>query len=788
MMQERAHRPWNGWRAGPLWIGLTFPVAAAGILILLLFLFVGAASRPVDAARLALNSALPQAPIVTLVKSAGPSLVAPEQILVYTLTVTNTSPTSSTVSLLVTDTVPANTTYQSANFLYPDGGGEWIPPVGGTGVITWIPDAQLTPSGYLQLQLVVKVAAGLSNGTIITNAAYGVSEQSGVVMGVPVTVTVVAPFVSSVSLVASPASVAVAHTSMLTATVLDQDSQPMAGQVVNFSTTDPLGLGGIIPSSTATGSGGQATAVISSTQPGVKRVTATAGSQSATMPVTFTVEPGQPYTVTLTIVPGTLLITQTAHLLATVTDQDGHPLSGQVITFSSPSDFGTLLFSAIVPLTGTTDVNGQVTAIVSSLLGGDKLIIATASNGVTGMAHVSFQGAYRLFLPAAFNAYHAPATCAPQALYDFSSSGFGAMGVAYDAARNRLFIANRDGPDGGSLAVVNPDSGVATRVVTGLLSAQGVAFDASRNLIYVVGWDWLNVVDGATYSVTTSVRLGIGMEAYAVAYNPAKDKLYVSGFSNNTIVIVNAATMSILRTLVDSHTFPIHWPSYIAVNPANDKVYVANHEGGPTGWVTIIDGTTDQIIKTLNPAPDENHGGDLYGIAADGVHNRVYVASISAALVYAIDGASDTTLGAIKIVRAANPPDKPVPLRMVAVNPDIGGTTHLWLTSASNDLFGLDRLIVLALDSWPPMPPMPMATVVAPSPMYGMTLDPTSGKVFVSNFDSNLVTVSQDMATLCSTPLSLRAANADSDPVGWTVIVEDYGSPPGGYGSKPRVR
>jgi DNA-binding beta-propeller fold protein YncE len=68
-----------------------------------------------------------------------------------------------------------------------------------------------------------------------------------------------------------------------------------------------------------------------------------------------------------------------------------------------------------------------------------------------------------------------------------------------------------------------------------------------------------------------------------------------------------------------------------------------------------------------------------------------------------------------------------------------------------------------------------MATAVAPSPMYGMTLDPTSGKVFVSNFDSNRVTVSQDMSTLCSTPLSLSASNADSDSEGWTVIVEDYG-------------
>jgi adhesin/invasin len=170
---------------------------------------------------------------------------------------------------------------------------------------------------------------------------------------------------STMTLVAVPGTLPVAQSATLTATVWDLYGQPMPGQAVNFSTTDLLGLGGLIPSSGTTVLGGQATAVISSTQPGVKRVTATAGSQSATTPVTFTAASNQPYTVTLTVVPGTPLITQTAQLLATVTDQNGNRLSGQVITFSSPSDFGTLLFSAIVPLTGTTDVNGQVTATVS---------------------------------------------------------------------------------------------------------------------------------------------------------------------------------------------------------------------------------------------------------------------------------------------------------------------------------------------------------------------------------------------------------------------------------------
>jgi hypothetical protein len=114
----------------------------------------------------------------------------------------------------------------------------------------------------------------------------------------------------------------------------------------------------------------------------------------------------------------------------------------------------------------------------------------------------------------------------------------------------------------------------------------------------------------------------------------------------------------------------------------------------------------------------------------------------------------------------------------------------VWLTSISigepEDFWGLDRLMLLSFDSWPPASPVPMATEVASSPIYGLTLDPGTGLVFVSNANSNLVTVSQDMATLCSTPLGLRTANSDSG--AWAVVVPAYGSSLEGYGSNLRVR
>jgi hypothetical protein len=75
-------------------------------------------------------------------------------------------------------------------------------------------------------------------------------------------------------------------------------------------------------------------------------VTATAGSLSATILVTFT--PGASFTVTLVAVPNTVLVGNASALTATVTDQYGNPVADGV-TVSFTASLGNL-----VPATATT--------------------------------------------------------------------------------------------------------------------------------------------------------------------------------------------------------------------------------------------------------------------------------------------------------------------------------------------------------------------------------------------------------------------------------------------------
>src|SRR5436309_2829252 len=80
--------------------------------------------------------------------------------LTYTLSYSNTGNANAT-GVVLTDTVPANTTFVSAT-----ASGTLA-----TGVVTWSPGI-LAAGASGSVQMVVRVASPLANGTLITNSTY----------------------------------------------------------------------------------------------------------------------------------------------------------------------------------------------------------------------------------------------------------------------------------------------------------------------------------------------------------------------------------------------------------------------------------------------------------------------------------------------------------------------------------------------------------------------------------------------------------------------------------------
>jgi uncharacterized repeat protein (TIGR01451 family) len=145
----------------------------------------------------AVTTTVNSAPVLAISKTDGPDPVPAGANLTYTLSWSNTGNMDAT-SLVVTDTVPANTAFVSAT-------------AGGTesgGVVTWTA-ASLAAGGSGSAQLVVRVTSPLANGTLLTNSGYKVDcAETAAVFGAAVTTTVTSAPVLAVSAADAPDPVA----------------------------------------------------------------------------------------------------------------------------------------------------------------------------------------------------------------------------------------------------------------------------------------------------------------------------------------------------------------------------------------------------------------------------------------------------------------------------------------------------------------------------------------------------------------------------------------------------
>jgi uncharacterized repeat protein (TIGR01451 family) len=139
------------------------------------------------------STTVASSPVLSISKAASLDPVPAGTTLTYTLSYTNTGNEDAS-GVFVTDTVPANTTFASAT-----GGGT----VTG-GVVTWNIDT-LGAGASGSVDLTVQVNSPLPNGTLVTNATYGIdSNETAPLNGTPVSTTVASSPVLSLSKSASP--------------------------------------------------------------------------------------------------------------------------------------------------------------------------------------------------------------------------------------------------------------------------------------------------------------------------------------------------------------------------------------------------------------------------------------------------------------------------------------------------------------------------------------------------------------------------------------------------------
>jgi uncharacterized repeat protein (TIGR01451 family) len=204
---------------------------------------------------IAITTTVTSDPVLSISKTDGPDPIAAGGTLTYTLSYDNSGNADAT-NVVLTDTLPANTSFVSAT------AGGFL----SGNIVTW-PIGSLAAGDSGSVQLSVQVENPLANGTIITNIAYSIdSNETAPVSGAAATTTVTSDPVLSVSKIAGPDPIAAGDTLVYTLSYANSGNADATGVVL----TDVIPADTAFVSATAGGalSGGTVTWAVGSLMAG----------------------------------------------------------------------------------------------------------------------------------------------------------------------------------------------------------------------------------------------------------------------------------------------------------------------------------------------------------------------------------------------------------------------------------------------------------------------------------------------------------------------------------------
>ena len=215
--------------------------------------------------------------------------------------------------------------------------------------------------------------------------------------------------------------------------------------------------------------------------------------------------------------------------------------------------------------------------------------------------------------------------------------------LAIDPVSGRIFVyfVNESSSYGGSLAVIDAqtNSVVATIAprVTGDFGIGGVAVNPVTGCVYVGNFSYgVAVVDGTTNSQLGS--FAFDSQTFDVAVNAVANRVFV--LTGAGVEVIDGASNVVVNTI------GVPNGRAVAANTRTGRVYVTSGEGHGDGGVTVLDGQSGSVLKTLTVMNRPEN------ITIDATANRIYVANIGSGTVSVIDGATDEVVATATVAHA----------------------------------------------------------------------------------------------------------------------------------------
>ncbi len=162
----------------------------------------------------------------------------------------------------------------------------------------------------------------------------------------------------------------------------------------------------------------------------------------------------------------------------------------------------------------------------------------------------------------------------------------------------------------------------------------GIAYDSAKNEIYVGDYygNAVNVINTVTQTVVATIPLGSGNGPTGLAYDSVHGYIYTANIGAGTVSIISDATNTLLATVNVGYS-----PWGIAYDSRNGYVYVANDGAGTT--VRIFNGLSIIGSVVVGSSPD--------GVTYDGENGYVYTANSGSHTLSVISGATNTVVATL---------------------------------------------------------------------------------------------------------------------------------------------
>jgi YVTN family beta-propeller protein len=368
-----------------------------------------------------------------------------------------------------------------------------------------------------------------------------------------------------------------------------------------------------------------------------------------------------------------------------------------------------------------------------------------------------------------------------------------ATGLAYDTARDQVWTTG--GPRG-NVTIINPLTNAVVTNLTLASDASGVQellYDSPANQVWITGGEeQVTVISDATDTIVTNVTTGA--VPLGLAFDSARDEVYIASFSSSSVEVVSAATGGIVANLTVGYG-----PNDVMYDSGRGEIFVAN---SVSGNVTVINDTSDTIAATLpvgidnlayDAANDQIFGiGDLgYGVMVINDTNNSVTATLEpswaiSGIVYDSDngqlylGSENVTAFNATTLATVTTIDMPgytyrmtfdsASNQVFAETDNAQAQTNLTSISGATDTVGssghigfigdgitcdasqgtvfiTSGEIVGSVDDYSIANSALVSNTTVGEEPIGVAFDPTSGEVWVANYGSGTLSVLQSGAT-----------------------------------------